>query len=78
MRVTLSRKYIKASEGHYFELRVDLFKEGEKHFKKDLKLTYKVKKTYQDFIELHKIVETNPKYQKLLKRGLPSIVNFQT
>lgn len=78
MRVTLSRKFIfdKVSGANQYELRVDLFQEGDKHYFKDEKLAYKVRKTYQDFLVLHDIVKNNPKYPNLLKRGLPSIMEF--
>ena len=77
MRVTISRKiiYDNSSGANQYELRVDLFQESE-NYKKDKKLAYKVKKSYQDFLQLHNIVVSNPKYPKLVTRGLPSILNF--
>jgi hypothetical protein len=45
---------------------------------KDKKLTYKINKTYQDFLILNEKVTEHGQYQKLVTRGLPSILEFKT
>ena len=78
MCVTLSRKFIfdKVSNANQYEICVDLFNESERNFLKDKKLNYKVKKNIQDFRDLNEIIKINPKYSKLVARGLPSISEF--
>ncbi len=78
--VTLSRKFIfdKVSNANQYEICVDLFNESERNYLKDKKLNYKVKKNIQDFRDLNEIIKINPKYSKLVARGLPSISEFQT
>jgi hypothetical protein len=81
LEVSVSRKliYDQKTKVNEYECRVNLFQELDKtKIFKDKKLTYKINKTYQDFLLLNEKVTEHGQYQRLVIRGLPSILEFNT